>query len=122
MIGNPDPNPNRFGPSQPTVNFVDGNSYGIPYTLLWGVVEGRDGEVGLGKVMKAWGSDDKKVVGKIFQLPFNGGRSEEQARDPDLPRRWQSNSSLGQGVGEPLFKKFHPPSWKVSLRSGSFTQ
>ena len=63
----------------------------------------------------------RKVIAKNFQL-FNAARSEYQARDPDLPRRWQTKSSLRQGVGGPLFKKFHPPSWKVSLRLGTSNQ
>ena len=60
-------------------------------------------------MIKAWGSGDEKVAAKNFELLFNVGRSEDQARDPDPPRRWQSKSSLGQGVGGALFKKFHPP-------------
>ena len=35
VMGNPDPDPNRVGPAQPPVNFVDGNGY----IVLWGVVE-----------------------------------------------------------------------------------
>ena len=57
--------------------------------------------------MKGRGSGDKKVVAKDFELLFNAERSEDQARDPELPRRWQSKSNLGSGVGGPLFKKFH---------------
>ena len=73
--------------------------------------------------MKAWGSGDEKVIAKNFELLFNGARSEYQARDPDLPRSWQSKSSLGQGVGGPLFKNFHPPPlWKVSVRLETSTQ
>ena len=37
VMGNPDPDPNRVGPSQPPVNFVDGNGY----ILLRGLVEAR---------------------------------------------------------------------------------
>ena len=59
-------------------------------------------------MMKAWGSGDEKVVAKNFELLFNAARSEDTARDPELPRRWQSKSSLGSAVGGPLFKKFHP--------------
>ena len=76
--------------------------------MLRGLVEERDCEVGWNKVMKAWGSGDEKVVAKNFELLFNAARSEEQAKDPELPRRWQSKSALGSGVGGPLFKKFHP--------------
>ena len=72
--------------------------------------------------MKAWGRSDERVVGKNSELLFNTGRSEEHARDPDLAQRWQSRSSLGQGVGWPLVKKFHPPpSRKVSVRLESST-
>ena len=103
-MGSPDPAPDRVGPSQPPLNFVDGNGY----IVLRGLVEARDCEVGWNKVMKAWGSGDEKVVAKNFELLFNAARSEEQAKDPALPHRWQSKSTLGSGVGGPLFKKFHP--------------
>ena len=105
VMSNPDPAPHRVGPSQPPLNFVDGNGY----IVLRGLVEARDCEVGWNKVMKAWGSGDENVLAKVFEPLFNAGRSEDQARDPDLPRRWQSKSSQGSGVGGPLFKKFHPP-------------
>ena len=101
-LGNYDPAPDRVGPSQPPLNFVDGNGY----IVLRGLVEARDSEVGWDKVMQAWGRGDKKVVAKIFELLVNAARSEDQARDPDLS--WQSKSSLGSGAGGPLFKKFHP--------------
>ena len=104
VTGSPDPAPDRVRPSQPPLNFVDGNGY----IVLRGLVEARDCEVGWNKVMKAWGSGDEKVVAKNFELLFNAARSEEQAKDPELPRRWQSKSTLGSGVGGPLFKKFHP--------------
>ena len=65
--------------------------------MLHGVVDAKDCEVGWGKVMRAWGSGDEKVVGKISELLFNAGLSEEQERDPPFPRRWQSKGSLGQG-------------------------
>ena len=71
-------------------------------------MEARDCEVAWGKVMKAWGSGDEKSSQKIEGL-FNAARSEDQARDPDVLRRWHIRSSLGQGVGGPLFKKFHTP-------------
>ena len=105
VMGSPDPTPDRVGPFQPPINFVDGNGY----IVLRGLVEARDCEVGWNKVMKAWGSGDEKVVAKNFELLFNTARSEEQAKDTGLPRRWQSKSTLGSGVGGPLFKKFHPP-------------
>ena len=104
VMGSPDPAPDRVGLSQPPLNFVDGNGYNV----LRGLVEARDYEVGWNKVMKAWGSGDEKVVAKHFELLFNAARSEEQAKDPGLPWRWQSKSNLGSGVGGPLFKKFHP--------------
>ena len=104
VMGNPDPAPDRVGPCQPPLNFVDGNGY----IVLPGLVEARDCEVGWNKVMKAWGISDEKVVSKNFELLFNASRSEDQARNPELPRRWQSKSTLGSGVGGPLFNKFHP--------------
>ena len=60
VTGSPDPAPDRVGPSQPPLNFVDGNGY----IVLRGLVEARDCEVGWNKVMKAWGSGDEKVVAK----------------------------------------------------------
>ena len=104
VMGSPDPAPDRVGPSQPPLNFVDGNGY----IVLRGLVEAWDCEVGWNKVIKAWGSGDEKLVAKNFELLFNAARSEEQAKDPTLPRRWQSKSTLASGVGGPLFKKFHP--------------
>ena len=80
VTGSPDPAPDRVGPSQPPLNFVDGNGY----IVLRGLVEARDCEVGWNKVMKAWGSGDEKVVAKNFELLFNAARSEEQAKDPAL--------------------------------------
>ena len=59
--------------------------------------------------MKARGSGDENVLNKSFELVFNDGLSQEGAKDPSLPGRWQSGGSLGQGVGGPLFKKVHPP-------------
>ena len=95
---------NRVDPSPPLI-FVDGNGY----IVLRGGVEARDCEVGWNEVMRAWGTGDEKFVGKNFELLFNAGLSEEHARDGKLSRRWQSKSSLGKGVGGPLFKNFQPP-------------
>ena len=80
VMGSPDPAPDRVGPSQPPLHFVDGNGY----IVLRGLVEARDCEVGWNKVMKAWGTGDEKVVAKNFELLFNAARSEEQAKDPAL--------------------------------------
>ena len=63
--------PNRIGPAQPPLNCVDGNSY----IVLRGSVDAKDCEVGWGKVMKAWGNGDEKVVSKIFEMLFNAGMS-----------------------------------------------
>ena len=104
VMGNPDPAPDRVGPSQPPLNFVDGNGY----IVLRGLVEARDCEVGSNKVMKASGSGGEKVVAQNFELLFNAALSEDQAKDPELARRWQSKRNLGSGVRGPLFKKFHP--------------
>ena len=81
VMGNPDPAPDRVGPSQPPLNFVDGNGY----IVLRALVEARDCEVGWNKVMKAWGNGDETVVAKNFELLFNAARSEDQAKDPGLP-------------------------------------
>ena len=48
VMGKPDPTPDRLGPSQPPVNFVDGNGY----IVLLGVVQARDCKVAWNKVMK----------------------------------------------------------------------
>ena len=104
-MGNRDPAPDRVGPSQPPLNFVDGNCY----IVLRGLVEARDCEGGGNKVMKAWGSGDEKVVAKNFELLSNAARTDDTAGDPDLPRRWQSKTLLGEGVGGPLFKEIHTP-------------
>ena len=66
-MGNPDPAPDRVGPSQPPVNFVDGNGY----IVLRGLVEAPDCKVGRNKVMKACGSGEEKFVAKKFDLLFN---------------------------------------------------
>ena len=104
MMGHPDPAPDRVGPSQPLLTFVDGNGY----IVLQGLLEARDCEVGWNKVMKVWGSGDEKVVSNNFELIFNAAWTEDQARDAKLPRCWQRKSTLGSGVGGPLLKKFHP--------------
>ena len=44
--------------------------------------------MGCGKVMKAWGIGDEKVVQKIFEMSFTAVLSEEQACDPALTLRW----------------------------------
>ena len=77
VMDNPHPDPNRVGPSQPPVNFDGGNGY----IVLRRLVKAWASEGGSNKVMKAWGSGDEKVVAKNFELLFNSGRSEEQARD-----------------------------------------
>ena len=46
--------------------------------------------MGWNRVTKAWGSVDETGFAKKIELLFNAARSEDQARDPDLPRRWQS--------------------------------
>ena len=105
VMGTPDPAPGRAGPSQPPHNFVDGDGY----IVLRGLVEARNCEVGWNKVMKVCGSGNEKVVSKNLELLFNASRCEDQARDLEPPpRRWQSKSTLGSGVGGPLFKKFQP--------------
>ena len=71
VTGSPDRAPDRVGPSQPPLNFVDGNGY----IVLRGLVEARDCEVEWNKVMKAWGSGDEKVVAKNFELLFNAAPS-----------------------------------------------
>ena len=73
--------------------------------------------------MKAWGSGDEKVVAKKFELLFNASRSEDEAKDRELPRRWQNKSTLGSGVGGGLSSRSSSPtSPKVSLRLGTSTQ
>ena len=62
--------------------------------VLQGVVEAKNYEGEWGKVTKAWGIGDEKVVAKNFQLVFNAGLSEEHAKDYALPRRWKSKGGL----------------------------
>ena len=45
VMGNPKPAPDRVGPSQPPLNFVDGNGY----IVLRGLVEAQDCEVRQGR-------------------------------------------------------------------------
>ena len=104
-MGNRNPDPNRVGHSQMPLNFVDGNGY----MVLRGVVEAGDCDVGWGKVVKAWGSGDEKIVAKNYELLFNAERSEDQARDLDLPPALAKQKLAGEGGRGPLFKKFHPP-------------
>ena len=57
-------------------------------------------------------SGDERVVEKDFELLFNAVPSEEQAKDPFVPRRWQSKGSLRQGVGGGgggAFQEIPPP-------------
>ena len=76
--------------------------------------------MGWSKVMRVWGSGNEKLVGEIIELLFYAGLSEEQARNPALPRRWQSKGLLGQGLGGGAFQEVPPPPpWKVSLRLGN---
>ena len=64
----------------------------------------------------------KKSSQKIFELLFNASRSDDQAKDPELPRRWQSKSKLRSGVGGLSSRSSTPTSPKVSLRLGTSTQ
>ena len=71
VVGHPDPAPDRVDPSQPPLNFVDGNGD----IVLRGLVEARDCAVGLNGVMKAWGSGDEEVIAKDFSAAL-GHRAE----------------------------------------------
>ena len=106
MTGDLPANRNRVGPSQPPLNFVDGNGY----IVLRGVAEARDCKVKCGKVMRVWGSGDEKVLGKIFELLFNTRRSEEQARDPDPPPPGVGKAKAYRGGGGwAPFQEVPPP-------------
>ena len=82
--------PNRVGPSQAPLNFVDGNGY----IVLRGVVDANYCEGGVGQGDEGVGQWRREYGGKKFALLFNAGLSQEQATDPALPRRWQSKGSL----------------------------
>ena len=70
-----------------------------------------------------WGSGDEKLVARNFELLFNGWRSEDQAKDPDLPPALAKQKlAWAGGQGAPFQEVPPPPSWKVSLRLGSSTQ
>ena len=118
VTGNPHHAPDRVGPSQPPLNFIDGSGYNV----LRGLVEARDCEVGWNKVMKAWGSGDEKVVAKNFELLFNAARSEDQAKDPKPPPALAKQEQLGVGGGGLSSRSSNPTSPKVSLRLGTSTQ
>ena len=93
--------PNRVAPTQPPLNFVDGNGY----TVLRGVAEAKDCEVGWNKVMKACGSGNKKAVGKNFKLLLNADLSEEQAWDPELPPRPRDVPTVRGGVPKDVWRR-----------------
>ena len=118
VTGSPDPAPDRVGPSQPPLNFVDGNGY----IVLRGLVEARDCEVGWNKVMKAWGSSDEKVAAKNFELLFNAARSEEQAKILRSPAGGKARAPWGRGWGGLSSRSSTPTSPKVSLGLGTSTQ
>ena len=96
--------PNRVGPSQPLVNFVDGHGYKV----LRSLVADKGCEVAWGNVMKALGTGEEKVVAKSFQFLFHTRLSMEQAKDSSLLLRWQSKGGLCLSVRGPLFKKATP--------------
>ena len=95
VMGNPDPAPDRVGLSQPPVNFVDVYAY----IVLRGLMEARDCKLGLNKVIKASDSGDEKVVAQNLELLSNAGRSEDQARDRDLPRVGKAKTPWARGSG-----------------------
>ena len=63
--------------------------------------------MGWSKVMKAWGTGKEKVVGKNFELLFNAGLSEDEAKNPDLRGAGRAKARWGRGWGGHLFKKSH---------------
>ena len=105
VMGNADPNPNRVGPSEPPLNFVDGNGY----IVLRGSVEARDCEVGRGKVMRAWGGGDENIVAKKFNCFSTPGGAQSGQEILTCPGVGKAKARWGRGWGGALFKKFHPP-------------
>ena len=104
VMGNPDPNPYRVGPSQLPPNFFDGNGY----IVLLGVVEARDCEVGWGKVVKAWGNGDEKVVAKNFEMLFNAVQVQSKQGILFSPGVGEAKARWGRGWGGP-FQEVSPP-------------
>ena len=80
-MGNPDPAPDKVGPCQPPLNFVDANGH----IVLRELVEARDCEVGWGKVMKAWGTGDEKVVAKN-SIAFGESTSQRIYPEQNTPK------------------------------------
>ena len=104
VMGNPDPAPDRVGPSQPPLNFVDGNGY----IVLRGLVGARHCEVGWNKGVKALGSGDEKVVAKNFALLFNAAGVRSRPRilgSPGVGKQEQ----LGVGGGGASLLEVPPP-------------
>ena len=118
VMGSPDPAPHKVGPSQPPLNFVDGNGY----IVLRGILEARDCEVGWNKLMKAWGSGDEKVVASNFELLFNAAQSEEQDKILRSPAVGKARAPWGRGWGGPSSRSSTPTSPKVSLGLGTSAQ
>ena len=95
VVGNPDPAPDRVGPSQPPLNFVDGNGN----IVLRGLVEARDCEGGWNKVMKAWGSGDEKVAPKILSC-CSTPRGVKMRQGIQISRGVaKAKARLGRGLG-----------------------
>ena len=103
VMGNPEPAPDRVGPSQPPLNFVDGN------IVLRGLVDARDCEMGWNKVMKAWGSGDKKAVAKNFDLLFNQGGVKIKQGMPISPGVGKAKATWARGSGGLSSRSSTPP-------------
>ena len=72
------------------MNFVDGTGYMVLHSL----VGEKDCEVAWGKVMKAWGIVEEKVVANNSELLFKAWASEEPLKYASLPRPWQTKVGL----------------------------
>ena len=77
--------PNNISPWLPPIKFLDGN--GLHGASGW-EVEAKDCEIGRGKVGKAWGNGDERVVAKEIEGLFNIGASEEYAKETSLRLHW----------------------------------
>ena len=117
-MGHADPAPDRVGPSQPPLNFVDGNGC----IVFRGLVEARDCEVGWNKVMKACGSGDEKVVSKNLSCFSAPGGVKMRLGILCSPGVGTAKAPWGRGMGGLSSRSSTPPSPKVSLRLGTSTQ
>ena len=119
VTGSPDPAPDRVGPSQPPLNFVDGNGY----IVLRGLVEARDCEVGWKQGDEGVGQRRRKSRRKEFLSSFSTARAvRSRPRIVRSPAGGKARAPWGRGWGGLSSRSSTPTSPKVSLGLGTSTQ